>query len=551
MKNKKDYSIIIGGAAGQGSRKAGLIIAKLFNNLGYNVFISEDYQSLIKGGHNFSIVRVSEGQHFSTREKADFLLALDENTVDKHEKSLEKNGCIVFNKDRIKREKGIGIASDTITKELGGLPIMSNTALIAGFSKAMGIEWKVLEDALKREIGKGIEKNLEIAKKAYEETNTVLKIDSLKISPDPLLTGNEAIALGAVKAGLDIYYAYPMTPATTILNYLAEHEKEFNIVTAQLENEIAVINAAIGSSFAGKRSMVGTSGGGFALMTEGISLAAMAETPVLIISSQRSGPATGVPTYSGQSDLLFTLHSGHGDFVRFIVAPGDANESCYWSGKLLNLAWKYQTPSILLVDKELSESTFEFDEKILSQIKKEKPVLWNGKGEYMRYENTKNGISPMAFPGDKAVVKGTSYEHDEKGLSVENEEAIVLMQNKRLRKFKEMEKEVDVPGSVNVFGKKSSKKAIIAWGSTKGVALEVAEKLGLKLIQPLVLQPFPVKQFKSALKGVNKLISIECSALGQMEKLLNCHGIKIDKTILKYDMRPFTVEGLEKKLKNI
>ncbi len=551
MQNKKDYSIIVGGAAGQGSRKAGLIIAKLFNNLGYNVFINEDYQSLIKGGHNFSVVRISEGQHFSIREKADFLLALNEDTIDKHEKSLEKNGVIVFNKDKIKRDNGIGIASETITKELGGLPIMSNTALIAGFSKTVGIEWKVLEDALRKELEKGIEKNLEIAKKAYDETSTVLTIDKLKVKPDPLLTGNEAIALGAVKAGLDIYYAYPMTPATTILNYLAEHAKEFNIVAAQLENEIAVINASIGSSFTGKRSMVGTSGGGFALMTEGISLAAMAETPVLIINSQRSGPATGVPTYSGQSDLLFTLNAGHGDFVRFIAAPGDANESCYWSGKLLNLAWKYQTPAILLVDKELSESTFEFDSNILSQIKKEKPVLWNHKGEYMRYADAKDGISPLAFPGDMAVVKGTSYEHDEKGFSTEDEETIVLMQDKRLRKFKEMEKEVDVPGAVNVFGNKKSKKAIVAWGSTKGVVLEVAEKLGLKVIQPLVLQPFPVKQFALAMKEVDKLISVECGAIGQMEKLLKCHQIKVDKNILKYDMRPFTVEELEKKLKNI
>jgi 2-oxoglutarate ferredoxin oxidoreductase subunit alpha len=551
MENKKDYSIIIGGAAGQGSRKAGLIIAKLFNNLGYNVFIYEDYQSLIKGGHNFSVIRISKGQRFSIKEKADFLLALNEDAIDKHENSLVKHGCVIFNKDKIKREKGVGIASDTIVKELGGLPIMSNTALIAGFSKAMGIEWKVLENALRKEMVHGIEKNLEIAKKAYEETATVLKIEKLKSKPDPLLTGNEAIALGAVKAGLDIYYAYPMTPATSILYYLAEHEKDFNIITSQLENEIAVINAAVGSAFAGKRSMVGTSGGGFALMTEGISLAAMAETPVLIISSQRSGPATGVPTYSGQSDLLFTLNSGHGDFVRFIAAPGDANESCYWSGKLLNLAWKYQTPAILLVDKELSESTFEFDENVLKQIKKEKPVSWNSKGEYVRYADAKNGISPMAFPGEKAVIKGTSYEHDEKGLSVEDEKTIVLMQNKRLRKFAEMEKEIDVPGAVNVFGNKKSKKAIVAWGSTKGVALEVAERLELKLIQPLVLQPFPVKQFKAAMKGVDKLVSIECGAIGQMEKLLKCHQIKFDKSILKYDMRPFTVEELEKKLKNI
>lgn len=548
---KNDYSILIGGAAGQGSRKAGLIIAKLFKNLGYNVFISEDYQSLIKGGHNFSVVRVSEEKHDSIKERVDFLLALDENTIEKHEKSLNKKGLIVFNSDRIKRNDGVGVASETITKESGGIPVMSNTALIAGFGKAAGIEWNVLEEVFKKELDKGIEKNLEIAKRAYEETKNVLNIGKLKTNSDMLLTGNEAIALGAVKAGLDIYYAYPMTPATSILHYLAEREKDFNIVVAQLENEIAVINSAIGSSYAGKRSMVGTSGGGFALMTEGISLAAQSETPVLIINSQRSGPATGVPTYGSQADLLFTLNSGHGDFVRFVVAPGDANESCYWAGKLLNLAWKYQTPAILLIDKELSESTFEFDKNVLNEIKRENPAIWNGKGEYLRYANLKNGISPLAFPGEKAVVKSTSYEHDEAGLSVEEPENIILMQEKRLRKFKEMEKEIDNHEAVKVYGNKNSKKAVVAWGSTKGPVLEVADKLDLKFIQPVILEPFPKKQFEKAMKGVSKLISIECGALGQMEKLLECNGIKVDKNILKYDMRPFTVEDLEKKLKNI
>ncbi|MDD4531768.1 MAG: 2-oxoacid:acceptor oxidoreductase family protein, partial [Candidatus Pacebacteria bacterium] len=188
MENKKDYSIIVGGAAGQGSRKAGLVIAKIFNNLGYNVFICEDYQSLIKGGHNFSVIRVSEEKKASVKEKIDFLLALDAGTIDAHEKALQKNGLIVFNSDKVKSGKGVGVASDTITKELGGIPVMSNTALIAGFSKAAGIEWNILEESLRKELGKGIDKNLEIAKKAYEETETVMKIERLKDEPDPLLT---------------------------------------------------------------------------------------------------------------------------------------------------------------------------------------------------------------------------------------------------------------------------------------------------------------------------------------------------------------------------
>jgi len=551
MKNTKEFSIIVGGAAGQGSRKAGLIIAKIFNDLGYNIFIHEDYQSLIKGGHNFSQIRASEKEILSHVGKADFLLALDERTMKEHEKDLAENGTIVFNQDKVKSENGIGIVADTITKELEGLPIMSNTALLGGFAKVVGIDWESLEEVLRKEIGKGIEKNLEIAKKAYDSVSEVLKVDKLKNNPKPLLTGNEALSLGAVKAGLEVYFAYPMTPATGILHYLAEHEKDLNVVVSQLENEIAVAVAAAGSAYSGKRTMAGSSGGGFALMTETISLAAMAEIPLVFVNSQRSGPATGVPTYTGQTDLLFTLASGHGDFLRFVIAPGDVNETCYWSGELMNLAWKYQTPSILLIDKELSESTFSFDENVLDNIQKKEGLLWDGKGEYKRYLNTPDGISPMAFPGQNAIIKATSYEHDEYGLSVEDKENIVMMQEKRMRKFKEMEKEVELLEAVKVYGNIDSKTAVVCWGSTKGAVKEAAEELGLKVIQPIILQPFPIKQFKDALKGVEKLVLIELGALGQMEQVLNSQGIKVDAKVLKYDMRPFTPEELVAKLKNI
>ena len=553
MKNTKDYSILVGGAAGQGSRVAGLIIAKLFNRLGYNIFIHEDYQSLIKGGHNFSQIRASEEEVLSHRNEADFMLALDANTIVKHKDKLAEKGTLIFNQDKIQSDTGIGVKIDTITKELGGLPIMSNTALIAAFAKMTGISWTVLEDVLKKEIGKGIEKNLEIARKAYDESKEVIKIEKLKNKPKPLLTGNEALALGAVKAGLDNYFAYPMTPATSILHYLAAHEKECNVTVSQLENEISVINAGIGSAFAGKRTMVGTSGGGFALMTEGISLAAQAETPILVIDSQRSGPATGVPTYNGQSDLLCVLASGHGDFLRFVAAPGDAQESFYWTGKLLNLAWQYQTPAILLTDKDISEGTFTFDESVLKKVKKEKDTVWNGKGEYKRYLDKENGISPMAFPGQPgAIVKATSYEHDEYGISTEEAAEIVKMQDKRLRKFEAMQNAVDeMEDTVKVYGNPKSKKVVICWGSTKGAVKEAAEHLGLKVVQPVVLQPFPEKQMYAALKGAEKIVSVELNSTGQMEQILNSHGIEADKRILKYDMRPFTAQELEIQFKKI
>ncbi len=547
----KDYSILVGGAAGLGSRKAGLMIAKLFAKYGYRVFIYDDYQSLIRGGHSFSVIRASEKDVSSHQEKVDFLLALDELTIKKHKKNLKKNGLIIYNEDlfSLKDSNAQGIKLKDVVEDAGGRKIMENTALVASFAKIIGIDWQTVKSLIKNEFKKFEEINLKIAKEAFQRNEKLFEIGKIKMKPVSLLTGNEAIGLGAAKAGLDLYFAYPMTPATGILHYLASHEKDFSLKAIQLENEVGIINAALGSAYAGARTMVGTSGGGFALMSEGLSLAVQSEIPMVIVESQRMSPGSGVPTYQGQGDLLFALGVGHGDIVKFVVAPGDAEEAAYWAGKLLNLAWKFQTPSVLLVDKEVSESTFSFNEKILKKIKQERPLLWKGKSNYLRYKITKNGISPLAFPGQKgAIVKANSYEHDEFGITVEDEESVVKMQEKRLRKFVEMEKEVDKLPAVNIFGKKTARKALIAWGSTKGPAKEAAEKVGIKFIQPVVIQPFPKKQIEEALRGVKEIILAETNGLGQMEKILNAEGIKVNKKILKYDARPFTAEEIEEKL---
>ena len=549
---KKDFSILIGGEAGEGSRKSGSVIAELFSNIGYRIYIYEDYPSLIKGGHNFSQIRANKKEALGHRKGIDFLLALDKRTIEEHRNDLSKDGMIIYNSDDISgKHKGTGIPIKTITKEEGGNPIMKNSALIGALVKIIGMEWKVVEQVFKKEFKKYAEINLKIAKRGFDSSKTLFTIEKIKQKPLPLLTGNEALALGAVKAGLDFYIAYPMTPATGILHFLAEHKKEFNIAVVQLENETGIVNAAVGAAFTGARTMVGTSGGGFALMTEGLSLAAQSENPLVIINSQRMSPGTGVPTYNGQGDLLFTLTAGHGDIVRFVIAPGDADQACFWAGKILNLSWKYQTPSILLIDKQISESTFSFDRSILNEVKYEKALLWDKKGKYLRYKDVKNGISPLAFPGEKNVVsKSNSYEHDEFGITVEEKEKVEKMQNKRLRKFREMKKEVDKLEAVKIYGSKKAKKAIIAWGSTKGPAKEAAEKLGIKMIQPIVLEPFPENQMKRALKGVKKIALAETNGLGQMEKVLNCYGIKVDKKILKYNSRPFFPEEIEEKLRN-
>jgi len=546
----KDYSILIGGAAGQGSRMAGLIIAKLFNQLGYRIYIYEDYQSLIRGGHNFSQIRAAEKEFQSRKEKIDFLLALDENTILLHEKDLAEKGLIIFNEDKIKRKNGIGIPIEKITKEMGGFPIMANTALISSFAKIIGVDWQILGEVLKKEIKRETELNLKIAKRVYEISKNLLKIEKISKEPSLLLTGNEATALGLAKAGLKFYFAYPMTPATSIMNFLAKME-DLNVKVIQPENEISVINMALGASFAGAKSAVGTSGGGFALMTEGLSLAGQSETPILIVESQRGGPSTGMPTYNLQGDLLFVLSAGHGDIPRFVIAPGDAAECLYYSGLGLNLAWKYQTPVILLIDKDVSENTFCVNEKILDLIQSEKPLLWAKSGDYKRYKITEDGVSPLAFPGEKdAIVKADSYEHDEFGITIESEE-VEKMQEKRLRKYETMKKAVEKLPAVKVYGNQNSNIALVAWGITKGAAKEIAENLGIKLIQPIIIEPFPQKQMREVLKGVEKLFSIELNTTGQMAKVLNSQGIKVDGKILKYNGRPFFVKEIEDKLKKL
>lgn len=546
----EEYSILVGGAAGEGSRMAGLTIAKLLNQYGWRVSIYEDYQSLIKGGHSFSKIRATKKVNSAPKRSIDFLIALNKETLEKHKKDLDKDGIAIFDADSSEFEYGFGLSSKQIIEQFQIIPIMKNSAFIGATAKTIGIEWEIVEKVFRKEVKKEIEKNLAVAKFGYDQADTLIKIQKLKNEPMPLITGNETTALGAVKAGLGFYAAYPMTPATSILHFLAEHKADFKIDVFQAENEISVINSALGAASAGKRSMVGTSGGGMALMAEAISFAAQGEIPVVLVNSQRPGPATGLPTYSGQADLKFSLNMGHGDFDKILVAPGDADESFYLSGLAMNLAWKYQTPVLFLTDKNVSESTFSFDTGIVSKINPVKELLWDGKGQYKRYLNTKSGISPMAFYGqDNATVRVTSYEHYEDGITLEEEEDLIIAMNKKKeRKYAAMKAEIEKLNPVKVYGNKNASKAIIAWGYNKGLAKEVAENLNIKFIQPVIMQPFPIKAMQKALKGVKKLVLVESSAIGQLSELLAQNSIKVNDKILNCTGRSFYLEDLQKEV---
>jgi 2-oxoglutarate/2-oxoacid ferredoxin oxidoreductase subunit alpha len=540
----KEISILVGGKAGDGIRQAGHVIARLLNRIGYRIFFYDDYPSLIRGGHNFSIIRASEKCIAAHKETVDVIVALNQDAVENHKHRLNDGGIILYDSKKSDAE-GIGLDFMDMVKKFDGKPIMRNTAAIGALAGALNIEWSVLEKVIMDAVEKNVDLNLEIARHAYDRIETPSKsVPKLDQKALPLVSGNEAIALGAVKAGLNMYIAYPMTPASAILHYLAAYENELGVVTVHPESEIGVALMALGAAYAGARTMVGTSGGGFALMTEALSLAGQGELPMVIVESQRPGPSTGVPTYTMQGDLAFVVHAGHGEIVRVVLAPGDAEEAFYTTGLAMNLAWKFQIPTLVLSDKHLSESIFSF-EADLDKVKPEKPLLWNNQGEYKRYIDTQNGISPLAFPGNaSAIIKATSYEHDEYGIATEEPEAIAQMQRKRLRKRKVLEDELEKYETVKVYGNPDSKTVLLCWGSTKGACIEVAEALDLKVVQPLILEPLPVNALKKALSGVDKIIAVEVNATGQLAKLISGHGLCIDDMILRFDGRPFTVDVL-------
>ena len=547
----EELSILVGGKAGDGIRQAGQTLARLLNRIGYRIFFYDDYPSLIRGGHNFSIIRASKKKIEAHKEKVDLIVALNQDAVEKHKNRLNSGGMILYDSEKVEA-RGVGVDFMGIVKELEGVPIMRNTAAIGALAKVLNIEWPVLESVMMDTIEKEVDLNIKIAQSAYNRVEKAwLSVPKLNQKMLPLISGNEAIALGAVQAGLNMYIAYPMTPASAILHYLAEHEDDLGVVTIHPESEIGVALMALGAAFSGAKTMVGTSGGGFALMTEALSLSGQGEFPIVFVMVQRPGPSTGVPTYTMQGDLSFVIHSGHGEFAKVVLAPGDAEEAFYLTGLAMNLAWKFQIPCFVLSDKHLSESIFSFDADP-DKVKPEDPILWNGQGEYKRYLDTQNGISPLAFPGNSAaIVKVTSYEHDEYGITTEESEQIARMQQKRLRKKKTMEDEHYRHDQVKVYGNLESKTVLLCWGSTKGSCIEVAEELGLKVVQPLVLEPLPIEPLREVLSGADKIIDIEVNATGQLAKHLSGHGICVDDMILRFDGRPFTVDFLLDKVKEV
>ena len=558
-----DISIKIAGQAGQGIQSIAEILLKVLKFKGLHVFAYQDYMSRVRGGHNFMQVRISDSPVYSIKEDCNILVALDTNSVDVHRNEVPKGGAIIYDPNSIMVDspdsRYFPIPLTNLAKEIGS-PILSNTISTGSILALLDIDKMDAEEFIKKQFAKKgeetVEKNLKALVKGYiyflENFRSwkFTDIKAQKKNKTILINGSEAIGFGAIAGGCQFIAAYPMSPSTGVFTYITGKAKEFNIISEQAEDEIAAINMALGASFAGARAMTTTSGGGLSLMAEGISLSGIMESPVVIVNAQRPGPATGLATRTGQEDLEYVLHIGHGEFPRFIFAPGHPEEAFYTTIHAFNLSDKYQVPVFILIDQYFADTyatVKEFDLNKVKAVSYQPSVVSN---PYLRYQITKDGVSPRAYPmqGDFTFM-ADSHEHTENGHITEDGEVRNKMVEKRFRKLNGMQKEFGKP---TYYGDKKAKTVFVTWGSNYGVVRETVDYLKKQKCPAAMLHfnriyPFPRKEAIAFLKGAKEIITVENNYQGQFGNVLKAEtGIGVDDKILKYDGRPFTVDYILK-----
>jgi 2-oxoglutarate ferredoxin oxidoreductase subunit alpha len=568
-----DLNILVGGEAGQGVQSVGIILAKTLVYGGLHIFADQDYESRIRGGHNFFRVRVKNSDVRTLSPAVDMLVALNPETIDLHAAELNTGGVIICDGEpaNLKKEsvKVLNIPLVALAEKTVKNKLMANTVAVGAVIGLLSYDFDMLAFILKTEFSphgeKVVNDNVSAAWAGYSfARGECERIGCSAIQPKIgdesllLVNGNEAISLGALAAGCKFLAGYPMTPASSILEYIVDKGRQYGAVSVHVEDEISAMNMAVGAGYTGVRSMIATSGGGFALMVEALALAGMTETPVVAVLAQRPGPATGLPTRTEQGELWFALHAGHGEFPRAILAPVDAEEAFYITVKAFNLAEKFQTPVIILTDHHLATSYATVRGFDLDRVKIDRGQLLsnaqvNEMTDYRRHLITSSGISPRALPGQgKALVVTDSDEHDEAGHMIEDAATRRLQVEKRMRKLNGLRGEITAPEFHTASGAVAT---LIGWGSPCP-AIEEAAALLKKDDRPVntlcfsEIWPFPAEAAAKALDKGGKNIIIEGNATAQLAGLIRREtGIKVDASVLKYDGRPFSPAGIVRRLR--
>ena len=575
--NKIDFAIGIGGENGQGIASTGNILALIFARRGLHLNAYNAYQSIIRGGHTFLTIRAGDGPVRNMGDKIDVFIPLNQDTMDRHLHLLKSGTCAVYDKEKVtpgKAADGVQLCAMPMKELTKGNKLAVNTAALGATLQLLGIESEALETVISRQFKKKgdavVTENVAIARAGYDYAAQNFTAFSWKapIGAKPLgiITGNQATAMGGAAAGVKFYAAYPMSPSTGVLMWMAAHARELGIMVRQVEDEIGVMNMVIGAAHTGCRAMCATSGGGFALMTEAVGMAGMIETPIVCVDVQRAGPATGVPTKTEQGDLWQVLGSGQGDYPRIVVAPTSQLDLFQTIPELFNLCDKYQCPGLVLADLLISEGTTSIDPDDLDfQVKIDRGELIlpdnngsdNGNGAiaagsgyndktYLRYKNTPSGISPRAVPGVPGhIFTAATDEHDEDGTLISDEftnpQKRRMMVEKRARKMEGVE--IAPPKLV---GPEEADVTLVGWGSTEGVIREAVEKLaaeeGIVANQLAIKWIVPLHAAEvSAILGRSKnVILVENNQSGQFARYLRSEtGFAAHGHIRKYDGEPF------------
>ncbi len=578
---KNNMTIKIGGEAGQGMDTSGAGFARALVRAGLHVFVNQDFMSRIRGGYNFSQLRISDKPVYAPENSVALVLAFNHQAAEQHLDEIAPGGAIIHDVSikmdaaRLaeKRIQSFAFPFEAKALEIGrpaGMDpkkakLMLNTAALGVTAAITEFPFERIAEIILQNFGKKkgsaiADANLAIARWAYDEATPYAAQYEWKLVPaeNPvnrmILNGNQAIGLGAIAAGCKFISAYPMTPATTIIEFMTAQSKRFNLVTKQTEDELAAILYAIGAAQAGVRAMTATSGGGFSLMVEALGMAGMTETPLVVVDSQRPGPSTGMPTRTGQGDLLFVMHASQDEFPRIVIAPGGV-ESCYAdTARAFNLAEKYQCPVLILTE---GYQAFASRSVGIEEMPFEEFVIDRGKtltdaeldqlqpGEYKRYALTEDGISPRAIPGHpNAVYTSTSDEHTEYGRIEDEDPANRIAQHeKRMRKIEMMKKEMRMP---EWYGPKNAAITLMGWGATRYAIREAVDLLNAAGIKANALHfidiyPLDEKRLEKELAKAHYLIDVEGNYTAQLAQVVRTYtGRAVDNKILKYDGRPFT-----------
>ncbi len=566
---EQDISIVLCGEAGQGIQTVEELLTRILKLSGYYVFATKEYMSRVRGGSNSTQIRVSSKPIQAPVARIDVLIPLDREAIKHVSYYIDEHTIIIGDEEKLDtNKKVINVSFLKMAQEIGKA-IYANIIAVGLLLGLLDGDIKIGKDFLtdyfteknKKEF---VEDNIKALEKGYQEARRLIKENLLKSERLPklkksskvknnlLFNGAEAVGLGAIAGGCNFISSYPMSPSTGVLTFLAQHAHDFDIIAEQTEDEISAINMAIGAWYTGARAMVTTSGGGFALMTEGLSLAGMIETPVVIHLAQRPAPSTGLPTRTEQGDLLFVLYAGHGEFPRIILAPATIEDAYYLTQKAFNWADKFQIPVIILTDQYTMDTYYNI--KKLTIPKEEiNNFIIKTDSDYHRYNlKIKDGISPRGIPGfGEGLVRVDSDEHDEMGLITEDMDIRKRMVEKRNAKWYPLKKEILPP---TLAGAKDYRILLVGWGSTFNIIKEAMERLDRPDIALLHFQQlYPISEESIVfLDRAEQVISIENNYSGQFSRLLEAEtGISVGTKILKYNGLPFYADELAREIDDI